>query len=150
KVEAARTSVSSPALPPLERASRAVELPLSFAQQRLWFLDQLEPGSAFYNVPLALRLFGELNVAALESSLNAVIGRHEILRTNFVAVAGRPSQVIAPERRLRLLLEELDQPAALRRVIEEAQRPFDLSQDSLLRCVLLRLGQREHLLLLTM
>ena len=157
KIEAATAGVSDPASPPLERTSRAAELPLSFAQQRLWFLDQLEPGSAFYNVPLAVRLIGEFNVSAFESSLNEVIRRHEILRTNFVAVAGRPSQVITPERALRLQLEKLDQlaetsrwAAALRRVKEEAQRPFDLARDPLLRCVLLRLGQRDHLLLLTM
>ncbi len=150
KVEAARADVPGLALPPLERASRAAQLPLSFAQQRLWFLDQLELGSAFYNVPLALRLIGKLNVSALESSLNEVIRRHEILRTNFVAVAGRPSQVIASERTLRLLPEESDQPAAHRRVKEEAERPFDLSHGPLLRCVLLRLGEREHFFLLTM
>ena len=150
KVDAARDGVPGVVLPALERVSHATELPLSFAQQRLWFLDQLEPGSAFYNVPLALRLLGELNVSAFESSLNEVIRRHEILRTNFVAVDGRPVQVIVPERTLRLLFEELDQPAAHRRVKEEAQRPFDLSLGPLLRCVLLRLGQREHVLLLTM
>ena len=148
KVDAA--GFCGPGLPPLERTSRATELPLSFAQQRLWFLDQLEPGSAFYNVPVVLRLKGELNISALESSFNEVIRRHDILRTNFVAVDGRPSQVIAPERALRLRLEELDQPAAQRRIKEEAQRPFDLAQDPLLRCVLLRLGRRDHLLLLTM
>jgi amino acid adenylation domain-containing protein/non-ribosomal peptide synthase protein (TIGR01720 family) len=156
KVEAARAGAVVSAAPPLERVSRAAELPLSFAQQRLWFLDQLEPGSAFYNVPLVLRLTGELNVCALESSLDEAIRRHEILRTNFVAVAGRPSQVIAPERRLKLTLEELSQPAeaarwaaARRRIKEEAERPFDLAQEPLMRCSLLRLGQREHLLLLT-
>jgi amino acid adenylation domain-containing protein/non-ribosomal peptide synthase protein (TIGR01720 family) len=157
KVETAKAGVPGPASPLLERASRAAELPLSFAQQRLWFLDQLEPGSAFYNVPVALTLTGELNVSALESSLNEVIRRHEILRTNFVAVAGRPLQVIAPERALRLSLEELDQPAgasrwptARNRMNEEAQLPFDLAQGPLMRCGLLRLGQREYLFFLTM
>jgi len=157
KAEAAMQDPERRFSPPLERVARAAELPLSFAQQRLWFLDQLEPGSAFYNVPLALRLIGELNVSALESSLNEMIRRHEILRTNFVTVGGGPSQVIAPKRTLRLLLEELNQPsdtsrwtAAHQRAREEAQRPFDLAQDQLMRCRLLRLGQREHLLLLTM
>jgi amino acid adenylation domain-containing protein/non-ribosomal peptide synthase protein (TIGR01720 family) len=157
KVEATRAGVHGPAAPPLERVSRAAELPLSFAQQRLWFLDQLEPGSAFYNVPLTLKLTGELSVSALDLSLNEVIRRHEILRTSFVAVAGRPSQVIAPERALRLTLEELSQPtaasrwaAARWRIKEEAQHPFDLAQGPLMRCGLLRLGRREHLLLLTM
>lgn len=141
-VDTAKAGAPGTASPPLKRASRAVELPLSFAQQRLWFLDQLEPGSAVYNVPVALRLIGELNVSALESSLNEVIRRHEILRTNFVTVDGRPVQVIAPERVLELTSEELDQPAA--------QRPFDLAQGSLLRCGLLRLSPREHLFFLTM
>ena len=157
KVEAAMQDSERCVSQPLALVSRASELPLSFAQQRLWFLDQLEPGSAFYNVSLALRLIGELNVSALESSLNEVIRRHEILRTNFVAMAGRPSQVIVPERNLRLAVEELNQSAeasrwmeAHQRIKEEAQRPFDLARGPLIRCRLLRLDHREHLFLLTM
>ncbi|MCH8282830.1 MAG: hypothetical protein IIC96_19375, partial [Chloroflexi bacterium] len=70
--------------------------PTSFAQQRLWFLDQLEPGSAAYNVPLAIRLSGSLNMIALEQSLNEIVRRHETLRTTFSTVDGQPVQVISP------------------------------------------------------
>src|SRR6185369_5792229 len=157
KVEAAMQDSERGVSQALARVSRASEWPLSFAQQRLWFLDQLEPGSAFYNVSLSLRLIGELNVSALESSLNEVIRRHEILRTEFVAVAGRPAQVIVPVRTLRLGVEELSQSAeasrwmeAHLRIKEEAQHPFDLARGPLMRCRLLRLDQREHLFLLTM
>ena len=82
--------VSPPILPRAEDA----ELPLSYAQQRLWFLDQLEPNSAIYNIPIALRLVGTLNRVALEQSLQEIIHRHEALRTNFITVDGKPSQII--------------------------------------------------------
>src|SRR6185503_9109559 len=93
--------------PPLVPISREVELPLSFAQQRLWFLDQLEPGSAFYNIPAAVRLSGVLNVEALERTLSEVVHRHEVLRTHFVAIDGEPVQVIEAAAPLKLSVTDL-------------------------------------------
>src|ERR1044072_8925048 len=80
--------------PPIERREREEELPLSFAQQRLWFIDQLEPGNTVYNVPVAVRLQGSLNRAALEQTFSEVIRRHEVLRTRFDTVGGQAVQVI--------------------------------------------------------
>ncbi|HEX2569426.1 MAG TPA: amino acid adenylation domain-containing protein, partial [Polyangia bacterium] len=144
--------------PPLPRVvPRTGELPLSFAQQRLWFLDQLEPGNPFYNLPIAVRMVGKLDVAALERSLAEVVRRHEALRTTFVGHEGRPVQVLAPELDLRLDLVDLqDQPPELRearareRAQEEVQRPFDLARGPLLRACLLRLGAEDHVLLVTL
>ncbi|WP_213781871.1 condensation domain-containing protein, partial [Caballeronia sp. dw_276] len=105
--EAAREDSKSglPAIVPVARDGAA--LPLSFAQQRLWFLDRLEPGNTFYNVPTAVRLVGQLDVAALEMTLNEVVRRHEALRTHFVETDdGTPAQVVMPT--LRLALEQRD------------------------------------------
>ncbi|MEH2411063.1 condensation domain-containing protein [Nostoc sp.] len=139
--------------PKLEPIPRSQELPLCLAQERLWFLDQLEPGNPFYNVPIAVHLTGELNTAILEQSLNEVVGRHEPLRTSFSAVEGRPIQAIAPT--LKITLPVVDLPganieSALGIATEFAQQPFDLSQAPLLRAKLLRLKQQEHMLLLVM
>ncbi len=143
--------------PPLEAAPRVGRLPLSFAQQRLWLLDQLEPGNPFYNVPAALRLKGELDLAALEHSLNAVLRRHEALRTFFTATDGTPEQCVHPAWHYRVPLIDLQDIPRTRQeievarlVAEEAYSPFDLSQAPLLRVTLLRLSGQEHILLLTM
>ena len=131
--------------------------PLSFAQQRLWFLDQLEPGRAHYNLPLALRLSGELDVAVLSRALDAIVGRHEALRTTFASQNGKPHQVVgaaprvAVERRDLSTLPEGDRAPALRRLLAEAfVRPFDLSRDPMLRAALVREDDRSHVLLLMM
>src|SRR5262245_42214568 len=92
---------------PLVGRARRSEAPLSFAQERLWFLDRLQPGSAFYNVPIALRLEGTLDVSALERALSEIVRRHEALRTSFGEGPNGPIQVIAPPRRLNLLVEDL-------------------------------------------
>src|SRR5262249_51439208 len=133
------------------------DLPLSFAQQRLWFLDQLEPESAFYNLPAALELTGALNVIALERALSEVVKRHEVLRTSFVNVEGWPVQVISNEASIFLPvivsndLPEADKKVRVERLtIEESQSPFNLSRGPLLRAKLLRLGETEHVLLFTM
>jgi amino acid adenylation domain-containing protein len=129
---------------------------LSFAQQRLWFLDQLEPGSAFYNGAAAMRLQGRLSIRALEEALSEIVRRHEVLRTTFEETAGRPLPLIAPARPLKLNITELSNyPAkqreaeALRLAHEDAERPFDLSSGPLLRINLLRLSDEDHIVTLT-
>jgi len=143
--------------PPLQRVSRAGDLPLSFAQQRLWLLDQLDPESPAYNIPLALRLTGRLDETALTKSLNEIIRRHESLRTFFVVVNGAPRQVIAPPEPLALAvvdLQALDKAAREKQVIALAEaaalKPFKLSEGPLLRLTLLRLAADEHILILVM
>jgi amino acid adenylation domain-containing protein len=130
--------------------------PASFAQQRLWFLDQLELQSAAYNIPASIHLNVALDVEALEQSLNALIERQEVLRTTFVAVDGQPMQVIAPSLKVPLPVVDLSalpeaqrEAEALRLANEEAQRPFDLVQGPLLRTTLLKLAAEEYVLLLT-
>ncbi len=143
--------------PPLQRLPRDGDLPLSFAQQRLWFIDQLEPGSVLYNVPKAFRVGGALDSASLEQSLNEIVRRHEVLRTTFSAVDGRPVQNISPRVIVSLPLVDLtDHPEgeredeALRLINEEAYRSFDLAEGPLLRAFLVRLAAEDHILLLTL
>ncbi|HEY7617539.1 MAG TPA: condensation domain-containing protein, partial [Terriglobales bacterium] len=143
--------------PVLRPRSRDGHLPLSFAQQRLWFLDQLVPGSAFYNIAGAIRLELILDVAALKSALNKIVQRHEALRTTFVARDGQPEQVIAaslhvglPVVDLRDVPQDARQGEARRLAQEEARRPFDLGVGPLIRTSLLRLEEAEYWFLLTM
>ena len=146
-----------PAEPPLQPVSREQPLPLSFAQQRLWFLDQLEPANPLYNTPGALRLSGRLDVPALERALSEIVRRHETLRTTFPVVDGNPVQIISAPRPLTIPLVDLSsldeaerEREAQRLINAEARRPFDLSHGPLLRVTLLRLRDEEHLLLFTM
>ncbi len=131
--------------------------PLSFAQYRLWLIDQMHPGNAAYNMPSAYRLSGALHVSALERSLNEVVQRHESLRTTFQTVDGTPVQVVAATLSLPLLcvdLQGLSQAEQERTIIQlatqEAQTPFDLASGPLLRCKLLQLDAQEYILLLNM
>ncbi len=124
-------------------------LPLSFAQERLWLLDQLDPGSSAYNIPLVYRIKGALNIQALEHSLNEVVRRHEILRTNFVMVDGQPRQKINPVQPIPLLVIDVSDAQIPQWLVEEANTGFDLEHDSLVRWKLLRSGIEEHVLLLT-
>jgi len=156
-IEMARRAEEEARIPPILPVSRGQPIPLSFAQQRLWFIDQWEPGSPAYNVPAAVRLRGSLNVAALRRGLAEIVRRHEVLRTTFATVEGRPVQVIAPARPvflpvvdLRELSEAGREAKARELAVEEARRPFDLARGPLLRTILLRLGEAEHVLLLTM
>ncbi|WP_420126425.1 amino acid adenylation domain-containing protein [Longimicrobium sp.] len=146
-----------PVLPPVVPAGRTGALPLSFAQERLWFIDRLEPESATYNSPTALRLAGALDQAALQRALGEIVRRHEALRTVFAEVDESPVQVIVPFDGFALPVEDLsglseaDREAAVRqRTGEEARRLFDLAAGPLFRAALLRLDAEEHVLLLTM
>src|SRR5262249_33477033 len=131
--------------------------PLSYAQQRLWFIDRLEGTSTEYNMSGGLRLRGELDREALERTVNAIIERHESLRTHFVEMDGVPVQVIEPELRIEIPLEDLsglDEGSQWQRVSEalrwEAGQPFNLARGPVLRVRLLKLGERDHILLRTM
>jgi amino acid adenylation domain-containing protein len=138
-------------------AEEVFVFPLSYAQQRLWFLDQLEPGSSFYNIFDTLSFDGPLDALALEQSLNEIVRRHEVLRTTFANVRGEPVQVIAqslklplPVVDLRHLAEEERSTEASRLSAEEYERPFVLSCGPLVRAKLLRMADEESVLLLTM
>jgi len=131
--------------------------PASFAQQRLWFIDQYNPGSTAYCLPILMRLFGELDFLALERALNEIVRRHEILRTTFSLRQWEVVQVIAPVARLQVSFADLSgfpeserEKNALDLARQESQRPFDLRQGPLFRAHLWRLSEREHLLLLDM
>lgn len=127
-------------------------LPASFAQQRLWFLDRLEPGSAVYNIPLSLRLRGALDLSALQAALNEIVRRHEILRTTFALENDEPVQIVHPFAPLTLVVTNLEgePPETVRaRLSAELGRGFDLSAGPLLRLGLLRLDDREHVLVMT-
>ncbi|HEV7514699.1 MAG TPA: condensation domain-containing protein, partial [Thermoanaerobaculia bacterium] len=147
----------APAIVPMSPASREAALPLSFAQERLWFIDQFEPGRAAYNVPLALRAQGVLDVGLLGAALAEVVRRHEALRTTFAVAGGQAVQVIAPERSVPLpvvdlsaLPEAVRDPLAERLLAAGAWRPFDLAAGPLLRAMVLRLEPEEHTLLITL
>jgi len=144
-------------LAPITPRGDPSEFPLSFAQQRLWFLDQLSPGDAAYNIHGAVRLRGPLAVTALARSLRAVTARHEVLRCRFTAAEGRPEQTVSPPGGPALPVVDLgclpaEQRAAevLRLALDEARRPFDLAQGPLLRTALLRVDAAESVLLVTM
>ncbi len=132
-------------------------MPLSYAQQRLWFQDRLVPGNPAYNVPLSLRLCGLLDLDALMRALNEIVERHDILRSSFETSDGQPRQRISPAWELNIPVLELTHLPEAERLAEarriaaaEAREPFDLSNDHLIRGLLLRLGDEDHLLLLTM
>ncbi|HSU16596.1 non-ribosomal peptide synthetase [Longimicrobium sp.] len=154
RVEALR-SAGAPVAPPIEPAPRTDPPPLSFAQQQLWLLDRIDPGSAAYNMSFALRLRGALDVPALRDSLDALVRRHETLRTTFGFQDGNPGpvQVIHPPAPVPLPVVELGQASAAAREREaerqaaaEALRPFDLASGPLLRTLLLRLADDDHVL----
>lgn len=142
---------------PMEPVPRDGDLQLSFAQQRLWFLHQLEPESAAYNVHVVIRVAGRLNVAVLEQSLREIIRRHETLRTTFGMVMGRPIQIIASTFVVKIPVVDLrtwskaDREVQIQQLAtEEIKRAFDLEKGPLFRSILLRLDREEHVLILTM
>ncbi len=151
KAKHADAGLIAPAIVPV---SRDGNLPLSFAQQRLWFLDALEPNNPLYNIPWAFRLTGELNVSALCGSLNEIVRRHEVLRTSFRTEDNQPVQELAPTLRIEVPVVDLssrpDPADESRRVIlAEAARPFDLSRGPLLRACLVKLSADDHILAVT-
>jgi amino acid adenylation domain-containing protein len=157
EVEAALRSERGLQSPPVVPVPRAGNLPLSFSQQRLWFLHELEPSTSAYNIPTAVRLKGRLDGAALGRTLDEVVRRHEILRTSYGTVEGQPVQVVAPAGGVKLALTDLGglpeperESRLLRLAAEEARGPFDLARGPLLRAALVRLAADEHVLLLTL
>ncbi len=156
-IETARAAQVGLRIPPIGKAVRNENIPLSFSQQRLWFLDKLEPGNPAYNIHAAVRLMGDLDPDILKRSLEAVIERHEILRTTFPDTDGRPIQHIGQSFKLDLpfldfeRLEENEREAeALNLIMDESQRPFDLAHGPLLRAKLLHMSERDHILIVTM
>ncbi len=148
--------ITRSAPPPLEKANRAEPLPVSFVQERLWFLDQLLPGSDAYNVPSALRLRGRLNLPALQSAYAQVLSRHEALRTRFGYHDGALVQRLDVCLTGSIPVHEFKSPPAsleteLHQWVEtEARRPFDLAAGPLIRSGLARLSETDHLLLVVM
>ncbi|HYN83767.1 MAG TPA: amino acid adenylation domain-containing protein, partial [Pyrinomonadaceae bacterium] len=156
-VEREKSSGGDAASLPLRRVERGEQSPLSFAQQRLWFLDQLEEGGAAYHIAASVRLRGALDVSSFERAVGEVVRRHEVLRTTFVSVDGGPVQSVAAPAPVRVPVVDLSEVTrderdaeARRLAAEEARAPFDLARGPLLRTTLLRLDADEHLLLLTM
>ena len=140
----------------ISRRTTGERAPLSFAQERQWFLAQWQPGAAMYNVPGPLRLVGALQTEALERALNGIVARHEALRTTFVMTDGHIAQVIAPTLVISMPVTDLqglpvaEREAKARRLMaDEARQPFDLARGPLLRANLLRLAETDHVLLLT-
>jgi non-ribosomal peptide synthetase component F len=143
--------------PGIRRVSREEEHRVSFAQERLWFLNQLEPESGFYNMTAAVRMRGEMNEEALEGAVTEVVRRHEALRTRFKTVNGEPMQEIEEGRRqeirvidLRGIEEELREREAGRIANEEAERPFDLAEGPMLRVRVVKLGEGDQVVVMTM
>jgi acyl carrier protein len=159
QIEAALRKGTVSSSPPILPVPRDGDLPLSFAQQRLWFLNQFEGGGATYNCPTAMRLTGELNLLALHQSLNEIVRRHEVLRTAFADVDGHPVQRIVTQRSelclqvidLQMIDAERREQQVLRLARAEAERPFMLTQPPpLLRVTVARLDQQEQVVLFTM
>ncbi|TFI53950.1 amino acid adenylation domain-containing protein [Mastigocladus laminosus UU774] len=158
KILAELTSTASQVSVFLGRAEKTTQVhPLSFAQQRLWFINQLAPDNPAYNIPIIINLTGDINIAALEQSLNEIIRRHDSLRTNFVVSEGKPVQVVKSSASLALSVEDLrelsesDRTKELQRLSTLiAQQSFDLSNEPLWRVKLLRLAEQQYRLLLTL
>jgi acyl carrier protein len=145
-------------IPPMRRADRTKRIPLSFAQQRLWFLDQLEPLNPLYNISYVTRMSGQLHIDALEESLRAVVRRHESLRTTFQVMDDEPVQVIAPDLPVKITLLDVshlptleEREAEARRLAnEEIRTPFNLEVGPLMRPLLIKIGEDDHAMILNM
>lgn len=157
QVEAAMRTQAGLTSPPMRAVSRELAAPLSYAQERLWFLDQLIPGSAMYNLPIAVRLNGEVDLPALERALTEITKRHESLRTTFEMRGPELVQVIGDAGEVKLDIEDLTQLGEAerqrvvnRRIDGEAAKPFDLGRGPLMRVLVLKIAEHEHAILLTM
>ena len=150
RVEQAEVASARPPITP--RAIERTAIPLSFAQERLWFLEKLQPGTATYTIPLVFRLTGELDPARLEAALGVLVMRHEALRTGFAeGEAQRPHLVIAPEAALPVTLRDMtgsDETTMRRAIADQILLPFDLARAPLIRLALFRLGEAEHIAVL--
>ncbi|OPF20219.1 non-ribosomal peptide synthetase [Microcystis aeruginosa KW] len=143
------TTPSKPLESVINSVARTEDLPLSFAQQRMWFLYQMDQQNSAYNEALTIRLTGRLNIDILEQTINAIIQRHESLRTTFPMVEGKPIQKVAPSLKIKLLvvnLKDIPQDQIDKQIIKELQKPFDLTQSPLLRCTLFDLGYENYIL----
>ena len=152
-----RTSSNELSLPPIQPTKERTQLPLSWAQERLWFLNQLEGASATYNIPLAVRITDSIYIEAIQQALSEIVRRHEVLRTRFQQVNGIPVQVVHPEATMNIqvvdlqLLVDSERETHLQQLAQqEALTPFDLEIAPLIRCSLLLLSATEYVLLLTM
>ncbi|MEM6451442.1 MAG: amino acid adenylation domain-containing protein [Cyanobacteria bacterium P01_D01_bin.105] len=154
-----QTTEASPSSDAITPVPRPEHIPLSFAQQRLWFLHQMQPDAAVYNLPMAIRVNGFLDISAFEKSLNEIVRRHEILRTRFVLVEGQPVQQV--EEVAAVEIEQIDlqassdsteeiQQAIQQSALQAAIKPFDLSQDQLIRVTLLKISETESVVLFTL
>ena len=155
--KAAGNDMAGQRLGPIEPAPRQEDLPLSFAQQRLWLMDHIEPGVIAYNMPFNLLMTGRLKAGSLEQAIGEIIRRHKVLRTTFASVDGQPRQIVSPARALSITLVDLSALArpevereARQLAMEEARSPFDLAAGPMLRVRLLRIGEEEHIALFTM
>jgi len=157
KIEQLRRMDNRLAAPAIERIKSDQDIPLSFSQQRLWFLDQLAPGSANYNIPTVLRLKGTLNIESLNQSLNTIIQRHEVLRTIFVEKSGNPIQVVQDFEAIELPVTDLShlslqnaEEQARKRVSEELSATFDLSSGPLFKGRLFKLAHDDYVVTFVM
>jgi acyl carrier protein len=144
-------------LPPIERVARDGQLLLSFAQQRLWFMHQLDPDTTFYNLLTAVRIGGKLDRDALARSINEIVHRHEVLRTTFTQVNGTPIQIIIPRQEIEVIdidlsrYPEREREAEAHRIAaEDSKQTFDLAQGPLLRATLIKLGEEDHVFVITL
>jgi amino acid adenylation domain-containing protein len=148
---------SGAAVAAIPTVSRAQDLPLSFAQQRLWFLDRIEPNSSSYNIPEAVELTGFLDVQILQQALDSIVSHHEVIRTNYLTVDDNPIQVINPAAPIQLEIVDLQQVPATDRqsqvqahLHQSSRKPFNLATDLMLRCSLVQLAPNQHIFLATM
>ncbi|MGE5409772.1 MAG: amino acid adenylation domain-containing protein, partial [Clostridiales bacterium] len=154
-VERSKAASSGLSIPPIKKVSRDQKLPLSFAQQRLWFLEQLEPDSPFYNIPEIYKIKGEVDLETLQKSLNYVVKRHEVLRTIFISEDGIPRQIVLPELEVKIELmdfssyEEIQKNKAVEEILDkQAKTPIKITEAPLFRFSLIKKEKDEFIVLM--